>query len=91
MEMPGEEGLREASVMQLTMTYIGRQQATVAQWVALRLLSEVCEREKGYGGVELRREAWWLQETTEKKLWATLVGISWEAKRRRRFGEIIMQ
>ena len=43
-EMPGMEGVREAVVMQSVRTYIGRRQATVDQWVALRPLFEVCAR-----------------------------------------------
>ena len=50
------------------MTYIGRRQATVAQWVALRPLFEVCAREKGYEGGGNRREDLWRQEVIEKRL-----------------------
>ena len=35
---PGAEGVREAAATQSDMTYIGRRQATVAQWVALHPL-----------------------------------------------------
>ena len=55
-ETPGAEGVREAAVTQSKKTYIGRQQTTVAQWVALRPLFEVCEREKGYEGGGHRRK-----------------------------------
>ena len=44
-DTPGEEGVREVELMQSASTYIGRQQTTVAQWVALRRLFEVCARE----------------------------------------------
>ena len=54
--------------MKLAMTYIGRRQATVAQWVALRPLFEVCAREKGYEGGGSRREDLWRQEVIEKRL-----------------------
>ena len=74
----------------MTRTYIGRQQATVSRWVVLRPLFEVCTRETGYEGVGRRREAWWRQNATEKKLWATLAS-SQEAKRRRSGGENVMQ
>ena len=43
-ETPGAEGVWEAAVTQSEMTYIGIQQATVAQWVALRPIFEVCAR-----------------------------------------------
>ena len=84
-ETPGKEGVQEAVVTQSAMTYIGRRQATVAQWVALRPLFGVFAMEKGCEGDGCRREAWWRQEAIEKQLWATLAGILREAKRRRRF------
>ena len=34
-DTPGTEAVRVGAVTQLKMTYIGRSQATVAQWVAL--------------------------------------------------------
>ena len=40
------------------MTYTGIRQATVAQWVALRLIFEVCVGKKGYKGGGNRRDAW---------------------------------
>ena len=55
------------------MTYIGRRQATVSQWVALSLIFEVFAGEKRYKGGVIRRDAWWCQEAEEKKLWATWV------------------
>ena len=69
-------------------TYIWRQQANVAQWVALHPLFEVCERETGYEGGGRRREAWWRQEASEKQLWATLAD-SRETKRMSNSGEIV--
>ena len=42
--IPWEEGGREAAVTQSARKYIGRHQATVSQWVALRPLFEVCAR-----------------------------------------------
>ena len=71
------------------MTYIGMRQAATAQWMALRPIIEVCAGYNLYEGVGLRREAWWLQEETEKKLQATLAGISWEASRRRLLGDSV--
>ena len=65
-ETPGAEEVREVAQTQSAMTYIGRRQATVAQWVALRPLFGVFAREKGYEEGGSRREAWWRQEATEK-------------------------
>ena len=39
--------------------YINRRQATVAEWVALRPILEVCEKETGYeGGGSLHWQCW---------------------------------
>ena len=71
--------------------YIGIRKATVAQWVTLQPILEVCAGEKGCEGGGLSREAWWLQEATEKQLQATLERISWEEKKRRRLRERYLQ
>ena len=42
--------------MKSAMTYIVIRQATVAQWVAVRPIFEVCAGEKGYKGGGLWRE-----------------------------------
>ena len=80
--MPGTEGTLKAAGTQLARIYIERQQATVAQWVALRPLFEVCTRKTGYEGGERRRKERWHQEATEKQL-RTNLEDSWEAKKRR--------
>ena len=79
--------VREAVGTQSEMIYIGRQQATVAQWVALQPIFELCVGEKGYEGGRSRREPWWRQEATEKRLQETFAGVSMEEKRRRLQGE----
>ena len=43
-ETPGVEGIREAVGTESARIYIERRQSTVAQWVALRPLFEVCAR-----------------------------------------------
>ena len=63
--------------------YIDRRQATMAQWVALRPLIEVCARETEYEEGGRRRKAWWRQEAAERQLRAALAD-SREAKRSRR-------
>ena len=84
-ETLGAEGVREAAGTQLARIYIERWQGTVAQWVALRPLFEVCASETWYKGRGQIRKAWWRHEATEKQLWVTLED-SGEAKRRRRIG-----
>ena len=84
-ETPGAEFIREAGGTQLGSIYIEQQQATIAQWVALRPLFELCARETWYEGGGRRSKVWWRQEATEKQLRATLKD-SREAKRRRRRG-----
>ena len=81
-ETPGAEGIREAAGTQSTRIYIEQRHATVAQWVALRTLFEVCASETGNEGMGRRRKVWWRQEATEKKLRVTLE-YSREAKSRR--------
>ena len=60
--------IAEAAGTQSAMTYIGRQQLTVAQWVALRLILEVCAGKKVYEGGGSSRYAWWRQEASDKHL-----------------------
>ena len=42
--------MQEVAGTKLVITYIGRRQATVSQWVALQPIFEVCTGEKGYEG-----------------------------------------
>ena len=56
-------------------TYIERRQATMAEWVALRPILEVCDRETGYEGGGRLREPWWRQMAVRKQLSATLKKI----------------
>ena len=79
----GAEGIQEAVGTHSDSIYIEQRKATVAQWVALRPLFEVCERKTGYEGGGWRRKVWWRQEATEKQLRVTLEE-SREAKGRRR-------
>ena len=65
-ETPRAECVREAAVMQSERNYIGRQQANVDQWVAVRPIFGVFARETEYEGVGRIREAWWSQEVSEK-------------------------
>ena len=69
---PGAEVIREAVGTQLARIYKEQWKVTVEQWVALRPLFEVCERETGYEGGGGRRKVWWRQEATEKKLRSNL-------------------
>ena len=84
-ENTGAEGIREAAGTHLARIYIERLLSHMAQWVVIRPLFEVCEREKGYERGGRRRKEWWRKKATEKQLRATLVD-SREAKRRRRSG-----
>ena len=53
-ETPRAEVVQEAAGTHLLMTYIGKIQENVAQWVALKLIFEVCAGEKGYKGCGFR-------------------------------------
>ena len=46
--------------------YIDKRQATVAEWVALWPIFEVCAKEKVYEGGEKLRKLWWRQEDVEQ-------------------------
>ena len=59
--------LKEAGTQKLG-TYIGKHQATVAEWVALRLILGVCDRETGYEGGGSLHEPWWRKMTARKQL-----------------------
>ena len=59
--------------------YINKRQATVAEWVDLRPIFEVCVKEIGHEGGGRLQEPWWRQAATEQHLKATLKEISTEA------------
>ena len=54
----------------------------MAEWVALRPILEVCNRETGYKGGGRRRETWWRQTAAIKQLSATLKYILVAARER---------
>ena len=74
--------LNEA-VIQTLGTYIDKRQATVAEWVALRSILEICDREKVYKVGGRRRGPWWRQTADQEQLSATLEDILAAARARR--------
>ena len=56
---PKAEVMWEVTGTQSTMTYMGIIQGTVAQYVALRPIFEVCARETGDDVGGHRRGSWW--------------------------------
>ena len=64
--------------------YIDKRQATVAEWVALRPIFEVCAKKTGYEGGGKLHEPWWRQAAVEQQLEATLKNIPTTARERRR-------
>ena len=52
--------------------YIDKRQETVVEWVALRTILDICNRETGYEGGVRRREPWWWHTVAQKKLSMTL-------------------
>ena len=48
----------------------------VAEWVALRPILEVCEKDSVYVGGGKLQEPWWQKEAAEQQLGATLKNIS---------------
>ena len=79
---PRAEVVQEAVGTQSAMTYIGRIQGTVAQWVALHPIFEVCAREAGYEGGGCRRVALWRQDAAETQIRETLEEILRETRLR---------
>ena len=59
-----EKVLKKARIQSLG-DYIDRCQATVAEWLALRPILEVCDRDTGYKGGGRRQEPWWQKNLPE--------------------------
>ena len=72
--MSAEKVLEKAGTQSLG-NYINRRQATVAEWVELRPILEVYNRDTGYEGGGRLREPWWRQTTAIKQLSYTLKEI----------------
>ena len=64
-ETPAAEEVLRTEGMQLAAKYIGLQQATVVQWVALRALPGFCVREKFYQVGGRKQIPLWSQVTNE--------------------------
>ena len=58
---------------------------TVAEWVALQTIFEVCTKEKGYKGGGKLHDLWWRQAAAEQQLEAMMKNISASAGERRRY------
>ena len=69
--MAAEKVLEKAGTQSLG-TYIDRRQATLAEWVTLRPILEVCDRETVYEQGGKRQETWWMQTVARKQMGATL-------------------
>ena len=61
-----------------------RQQATVAEWVALRPIFDVCARYTGYEGGGRLQVLWWRQEAEYNQLKFTVEAILAAARVQRR-------
>ena len=77
------EKVLQGAGTQLIQNYLERRKATVAEWVALRSIFEVCARETGYGGGGNTRNPRLRQEAAEKQLRVMLEEILEEARERR--------
>ena len=76
-----EKVLKEAGNQSLG-AYIDKWQATVAEWVALKPILEIFDKETGYEGGGRRREPWWRKTVDQKQLSATLKEILAAARAR---------
>ena len=63
--------LKEAGTHSLG-AYIDKRQASMAEWVALRPILEICGKGNGYEGGGRRQELWWRQKADRNQLSATL-------------------
>ena len=86
--MSAENILKKTGIQSLG-AYIDRRQATVAKWVTLRPILEVCNRETGYEGGGRLWDTWWWKTAARKQLSATLKYIlvaererCWKSSRR---------
>ena len=73
--------------------YIEKREEIVEEWLGLRPILEICDRETGYEGGYMCDEPWWRQTADQKNLSATLEEIStaereqrWESVRRGKGG-----
>ena len=55
--------------------YVDRLQATVAEWVAIRPIFDVCVRDTGYEGWGILWVPWWRQKSAENRLRVTVEEI----------------
>ena len=69
------EKVLKKSVTHSLGAYIGSSQETVAEWVALRPILELCNRETGYKVGVGHQEPWWRKTTSRKHLSAVLKEI----------------
>ena len=73
--------IKEA-VTQSLGVYINKHQGTVAEWVALRPILEVCDKETAYERGGRQREPWWCQTVAKNQLSAMLKEILVAARER---------
>ena len=81
-QVAAEKVLEKAGTHSLG-AYTDRRQTTVAEWVELRPILEVCDRETSYKGGGRCREPWWRQTADRKYLSARLKEIPEAARERR--------
>ena len=81
-QVAAEKVLEKAGTHSLG-AYTDRRQTTVAEWVELRPILEVCDRDTSYKGRGRCREPWWRQTADRKYLSARLKEIPEAARERR--------
>ena len=73
----GPDRVLQAAGTKPLQEYINKNQATVAEWVSLLLIFEVCAKYTGYeGGGGETHELWWFQKAAEQQMGATSKNIS---------------
>ena len=74
-----EKFIKEAVIQSLG-KYIDKRQKIVAEWVLLRPILEVCNKETGYEGGGRRWDPWWRQTAATKQLISTLKRVFYGGK-----------
>ena len=73
LETPEAKEVLRESETKTASTYIGRRQGTVAQWMDLRPIFEVCAWEPWFVGGGRRWKTWWWKKAPNELLRAMLV------------------
>ena len=78
------EAVLQGAGTQTIRTYVDRRQVTVAEWMSIRPIFDLCVRDTGYEGGGRLWVPWWRQKAVEDQLKVTVEAILATAKVQRR-------